>query len=56
MPSLSAGDFADIQVRNCLEPDDFLVVALIVFGHALARMPCSFLPVLSGLPAERSMM
>ncbi|WP_415764623.1 hypothetical protein [Pseudomonas sp. ZB1P45] len=32
------GDFADIQVRNCLGPDDFFVVSLEVFGHAFARM------------------
>ena len=42
------GDFADIQVRNCLSPHDFLVVSLVVSGHALARMTCDFLPILSG--------
>jgi hypothetical protein len=37
-----SGDFADIQVRNCLGPDDFLVIQLVVFGHALARMASSW--------------
>lgn len=47
-----SGDFADIQVRNCLGPDDFLMVSLVVFGHALARMACDLLPILSGFLAQ----
>ena len=42
------GEFADIEVWNCFRPDDFGVILLVVFGHALTGMSGDFLPVLSG--------
>lgn len=42
------GDFADIQVGDCLRPHDIRVILLVVSNHALAGMAGDLLPILSG--------
>lgn len=42
------GDFADAQVWNCLLPDDFVIVLVVVLRHGLVSVAGDLLTVLSG--------